>query len=104
MISTGTLITTAMIVAHTGSAPGNAESVQSTPMASVAPTGAEKTALKMVASSADASRTRPVLFRTKTRLPPDSEVSGVTATPNLLPGRLLLPCRQTLDMRHVTRR
>ena len=99
------LITTAMIVAHTGSAPGKAESVHRTPMASVAPTGAEKTALKMVASSADASRTSPVLRRTKSRPPPDSGVtSGVTATPNLLAGRRSHPYRLTLDMRHVTRR
>ena len=45
------LMTTAMSVAHTGSAPGKADSAQSTPMARVAPTGAEKTALKIVASS-----------------------------------------------------
>jgi hypothetical protein len=42
-----------------------------------------------------------VLRRTNSRLSPDS---GVTATPNLLPGRRSLPYRQTLDMRHVTQR
>ena len=45
MISTGMLRTNEMIVAQTRSAPGNALSAKNTPHASVAPTGAEKTAL-----------------------------------------------------------
>ena len=44
------------------------------------PIGAEITALKMVALTADASRTRPVLFRTNRR---PALLSVVTATPNL---------------------
>src|SRR6187549_3690223 len=99
MIRTGMLMTTAMMVAQTGSAPGNAESAQSTPMARVAPTGAEKTALKIVASSADASRTRPVLRRTKSRLSPDS---GVTDTANLL--TLLRPLRTVGGLTSARRR
>ena len=54
-----------MIVAQTRSEPGNADRAKKTPQASVAPTGAENTALKIVASRALASRTRPVLWRTK---------------------------------------
>ena len=54
-----------MMVAQTRSAPGNAARAKKTPHASVAPTGAEKTALKIVASRALASLTRPVLWRTK---------------------------------------
>ena len=65
MIRTGMLMMPAMIVAVTRSAPGNMLSAAKMPHASVAPTGAEKTALKIVASSAFASRTRPVLWRTK---------------------------------------
>jgi len=45
-------------------APGNAESEKNTPHARTAPTGAEKTALKTIASKADASLTNPELFRT----------------------------------------
>ena len=59
-----------MIVAQMGSAPGKADRDQRMPIASVAPTGAEKTALKIVASSAEASRTSPVLWRTNSWLPP----------------------------------
>ena len=55
------LITSAISVTATKSAFGNDPSAQNRPNASVAPTGAENTALKIVASSADASRTRPVL-------------------------------------------
>ena len=62
--STGMLRTNEMMVAVTRSLPGNADNAKNTPQASVAPTGAEKTALKMVASNAEASRTRPVLLRT----------------------------------------
>ena len=91
--------TTAMIVAHTGSAPGKADRAHRTPMARVAPTGAEKTALKIVASSADASRTRPVLRRTKSRLSPDS---GVTDTANLL--TLLHPLRTVGGLTSARRR
>ena len=47
----------------------------------VEPIGAEMTALKIVASTADASRTRPVLFRTNRR---PVLLSVVTATPTLL--------------------
>jgi hypothetical protein len=50
-----------MIVAATRSEPGNAVRAKNTPQANVAPTGAEKTALKMAASRALASRTKPVL-------------------------------------------
>src|SRR6478752_2321575 len=64
MIRTGMLRTKAISVAVTRSLPGNTASAKNTPQASVAPTGAEKTALKMAASMADASRTRPVLCRT----------------------------------------
>ena len=70
MIRTGMLRTNEMIVAHTKSARGNAESAQKIPNASVAPTGAEKTALKIAASTADASRTSPVLCRTNSWLRP----------------------------------
>src|SRR5262252_2739936 len=61
---TGALMTNAMIVAVTRSAPGNSESAKKTPQARVAPTGAENTALKTIASNAEASRTSPVLLRT----------------------------------------
>ena len=64
MMITGTLITNEISVAVMRSAPRNAERAKNTPQASVAPTGAENTALKMVASRAEASRTRPVLWRT----------------------------------------
>ena len=65
MMRTGMLRKKETIVAVTRSAPGNAERAKNTPQASVAPTGALNTALKIAASSAEASRTRPVLFRTK---------------------------------------
>src|SRR5215469_11199003 len=65
MITIGMLMTNEMSVAVTMSAPGNAESAKNTPQASVAPTGAENTALNTIASNALASRTRPVLLRTK---------------------------------------
>jgi hypothetical protein len=45
-------------------APGKAESEKNTPHARTAPTGAEKTALNTIASKADASLTKPELFRT----------------------------------------
>src|SRR5215217_4486903 len=65
MTRTGMFRTNEMIVAVTRSAPWKTDRAKKTPQASVAPTGAENTALKMVASSADASRTSPVLWRTK---------------------------------------
>ncbi len=68
MIRIGTFSTNDHSVAATRSEPGNAVSAKKTPQASVAPTGAEKTALKIVASSAEASRTRPVLRRTNSWL------------------------------------
>ena len=61
MIRTGMLMIPEITVAVTMSAPGNRVRAANTPQASVAPTGAENTALKIVASSALASRTRPVL-------------------------------------------
>jgi len=65
MIRIGMLMIPEMIVAQTRSAPGNMLRAAKTPHASVAPTGAENTALKIVASRAEASRTSPVLWRTK---------------------------------------
>ena len=50
-----------MIVAVTRSAPRNTDRAKNTPHASVAPTGAENTALKIIASTAEASLTSPVL-------------------------------------------
>jgi hypothetical protein len=68
MISTGMLMIAAMIRTPTGSAPGKATRVKKIDQARVEPTGAEMTALKIVASTADAERTSPVLLRTNSRL------------------------------------
>jgi hypothetical protein len=68
--NTGMLMMNEITVAQTRSEPGNADRAKKTPQASVAPTGAEKTALKIVASRALASRTNPVLWRTKSLLCP----------------------------------
>src|SRR3984893_19493387 len=64
MSRTGTFRTNETIVAVTRSLPGNADKAKKTPQARVAPTGAENTALKTIASKAPASRTNPVLLRT----------------------------------------
>src|SRR5690348_5277463 len=64
MISTGMLRIAAMISTPTGSAPGKATRVKKIDQARVEPIGAEMTALKIVASTADAERTSPVLLRT----------------------------------------
>ena len=63
-MSTGMLMITARISTPTGSAPGKATRVKKIDQARVEPIGAEMTALKMVASTADAERTSPVLLRT----------------------------------------
>ncbi len=68
MISTGMLMISVMTSTPTGSAPGNATRVKKIDQARVEPIGAEMTALKMVASTADAERTNPVLLRTNSRL------------------------------------
>ena len=68
MISTGMLMIAAMISTPTGLAPGKATRVKKIDQASVEPIGAEMTALKIVASTADAERTSPVLLRTNSRL------------------------------------
>jgi hypothetical protein len=54
--------------------------------ARVEPIGAEMTALKMVASTADAERTSPVLLRTNSRLLPDDR-SVVAMSSSVDPGR-----------------
>src|SRR4051812_16899969 len=64
MTRTGMFRTNEISVAVTRSAFGNEEYAQNRPNASVAPTGAENTALKIAASTAEASRTSPVLRRT----------------------------------------
>lgn len=64
MIMIGIFKTKDISMAATIFAPGNAESEKNTPHARTAPTGAEKTALKTIASKADASLTNPELFRT----------------------------------------
>src|ERR1700685_2358273 len=74
MITMGMLITSEISVAVTRSAPGNADRAKNTPQARVAPTGAENTALKTIASKAEASRTRPVLLRTKSCCSPRASV------------------------------
>src|SRR5438309_11918626 len=90
---TGMLITNEINVTVTKSAFGNEPRAQKRPKARVAPTGAENTALKIVASSAEASRTRPVLWRTNNRLSPDAvdcaipsswPVGSLRPAPNLL--------------------
>ncbi len=68
MISTGMLMIRVMTRTPTGSAPGNATRVKKIDQARVDPIGAEMTALKIVASRAEAVRTSPVLFRTNSRL------------------------------------
>ena len=68
MISTGMLMIRVMTRTPTGSAPGNATRVKKIDQARVDPIGAEITALKIVASRAEAVRTSPVLFRTNSRL------------------------------------
>src|SRR6202050_1001438 len=68
MISTGMLMIPAMTSTPMGLAPGNATSVKKIDQASVDPIGAEMTALKIVASRAEAVRTSPVLLRTNSRL------------------------------------
>src|SRR5579859_1745893 len=68
MMSTGMLMSATSISTPTTSAPGNATSAKKIEYAIVEPTGAEMTALKMVASTADAERTSPVLLRTNSLL------------------------------------
>src|SRR5215475_12659584 len=68
MISTGMLMIAAMISTPTGSAPGKATRAKKIDQARVEPIGAEMTALKIVASTADAERTSPVLLRTNSLL------------------------------------
>src|SRR5215469_5829988 len=68
MISTGMLMIRVMISTPMGSAPGNATRVKKIDQARVDPIGAEMTALKIVASRAEAVRTSPVLLRTNSRL------------------------------------
>src|SRR5665213_1557481 len=68
MMRTGMLITATRIKTPTTSAPGNATSAKKIEYAIVDPTGAEMTALKIVASTADAERTSPVLLRTNSLL------------------------------------
>ena len=81
MMMTGMLITPEITVAVTMSAPGKSVSDAKTPQARVAPTGAENTALKIVASSAEASRTSPVLWRTNSWLPPVPSTFVVKVVP-----------------------
>src|SRR4051812_45149285 len=89
--STGMLITSEMTVTATKSAFGNEPRAQNRPKARVAPTGAENTALKIVASSAEAPRTRPVLWRTNNRLPPgeNDAIRLLLAAGSLRRGRVL---------------
>src|SRR6202035_3436927 len=68
MMSTGMLMAATSRITVATSAPGNATSVKKMEYAIVEPTGAEMTALKIVASTADAERTSPVLLRTKSLL------------------------------------
>src|SRR6202162_2943707 len=68
MIRTGMLMIATRISTPTTSAPGNATSAKKIEYAIVDPTGAEMTALKIVASTADAERTSPVLLRTNSLL------------------------------------
>src|SRR5579859_2352953 len=68
MIRTGMLMSATSTSTPTTSAPGNATSAKKIEYAIVDPTGAEMTALKMVASTADAERTSPVLLRTNSLL------------------------------------
>src|SRR5664280_498298 len=85
MMTTGMFKTNEAIVAVTRSAPGNALRAKNTPHARVAPTGAENTALKTIASNAEASRTRPVLFRRNNCPPSATDVDVVDTTRPLLP-------------------
>ena len=78
MINTGMLRTKVMSSTPTGSAPGKATRVKKIDQARVEPMGAEMTALKMVASSAEAERTNPVLLRTNSRLPGRLSVAMAT--------------------------
>src|SRR5262249_24097310 len=80
MIRTGMLMISVISSTPLTSAPGKATSVKKIEYAIVDPIGAEITALKIVASTADASRTKPVLLRTK-RLP--ALLPTATATPTL---------------------
>src|SRR5579863_1901173 len=68
MIRTGMLMIATRISTPTTSAPGNATSAKKIEYAIVDPPGAEITALKIVASTADAERTSPVLLRTNSLL------------------------------------
>src|SRR5471030_658453 len=68
MMSTGMLIAATSRRTPATLAPGNATIAKKTEYAMVDPTGAEMTALKIVASSADADRTSPVLLRTNSLL------------------------------------
>ncbi len=77
------LMKNVMSVTATKSAWGNADKAQNRPKASVAPTGAENTALKIVASTAEASRTSPVLCRTKSPPFPASEVLATGVPPRI---------------------
>jgi len=90
MMRTGMLISAVMMSTPATSAPGNATRVKKIEYAMVDPIGAEMTALKIVASRAEAERTSPVLLRTKSLL--------AVAIPTLR-----LPDRPQLDTRVKSR-
>src|SRR5437868_13466772 len=84
MMHTGMFTTKAITSASTISAPGNNPRAYKMPKARVAPTGAEKTALKIMASSTDASRTRPDDCRTERYEDEDGEGSDCMSTTSLV--------------------
>src|ERR1700694_2647881 len=83
MIRTGMLMSAVRMRTPTTSAPGKATSVKKIEYAIVDPIGAEMTALKIVASRAEAERTSPVLLRTKSRLAGAIATSPGVTNPNL---------------------
>src|SRR5579872_5766263 len=76
MIRTGMLMSATISRTPATSAPGNETSAKKIEYAIVDPTGAEMTALKIVASTAEAERTRPVLLRTNSLLAVAIATSG----------------------------
>src|ERR1700680_940612 len=83
MIRTGMLMSAVMMRTPATSAPGNATSAKKIEYAIVDPIGAEMTALKIVASRAEAERTSPVLLRTKSLLAVAMAPSRRLTDPNL---------------------
>ena len=105
MMMTGMLRTNEINVTDTMSAFGKADRAQNRLNASVAPTGAEKTALKIVASTAEASRTSPVLLRTNSWLPPAPLLDATVPTSSTAGPRSAVHLAHAwLDTRRETRR